>query len=237
MSGTNAHAVLEEAPVTEKNPETRSGYLIVLSARNAAQLRQQAGRLREYCEKNPRSFCGDVSYTLLLGRKHFNHRLACVVRDLGELHDKLAAWLKHGSSADVYTSTVSQRGKREHAAKERYGNQSIEDCLRAQGKEYVERLATVADLYTRGYQLGFERLLGGSTWSRLSLPTYPFARERFWIDHRPVARPKIGSAPGREAPREIIPDLEVLVDAFLADEMTLDDVAARASQVLRPLEI
>ncbi|MEX1830139.1 SDR family NAD(P)-dependent oxidoreductase, partial [Luteibacter sp. CQ10] len=44
FSGTNAHLVIEEAPVRARTAVTRPAHLVVLSARSAAQLRTQAQR-------------------------------------------------------------------------------------------------------------------------------------------------------------------------------------------------
>ena len=47
--------------------------------------------------------------------------------------------------------------------------------------DYLEQLAAIADLYIQGYALEFEQLFSGEQYSRISLPTYPFARERYWV--------------------------------------------------------
>src|SRR5262249_55862099 len=80
-SGTNAHLVIEQAPEHERRSASRPGYLIVLSARTAEQLRQQVEQLVTFCEQTAEIDCGNMSYTLLLGRRHLKHRLACVVRN------------------------------------------------------------------------------------------------------------------------------------------------------------
>jgi acyl transferase domain-containing protein len=48
----------------------------------------------------------------------------------------------------------------------------------------LERLAVLAELYVQGIDLNFERLFAGDNYSRLSLPTYPFSREKYWIEKR-----------------------------------------------------
>ncbi|WP_394848783.1 amino acid adenylation domain-containing protein [Pendulispora brunnea] len=88
-SGTNAHAVIEEAPARRRAPRAPRPYLIALSARTSAALRDQRVRLAEYCRRNPDAELADVSYTLLLGRAHFEHRWAAIVMDLRELGERL----------------------------------------------------------------------------------------------------------------------------------------------------
>ena len=47
--------------------------------------------------------------------------------------------------------------------------------------EYRDNLEALANFYTQGYEIDWERLHQGEAKRRISLPTYPFARERHWI--------------------------------------------------------
>ncbi|MCU7933261.1 MAG: SDR family NAD(P)-dependent oxidoreductase [Candidatus Thiodiazotropha sp. (ex Dulcina madagascariensis)] len=199
FSGTNAHMVIEEAPVVERSHSEKPGYLIVLSARTVEQLRQQAMRLVSHIEAHPQVDCGDLSFTLLLGRKHFAHRLACVARDRVDLQQLLSKWLTKGKLAQVYVSALNEKELREQPSLKRYGGQCIEQCRNLLTvNAYLEDLATIADLYVQGYALDYAGLFAGESHSRLSLPTYPFARERYWVaqDSSPLsgeATPPTGS--------------------------------------------
>ncbi|MEJ2621307.1 MAG: SDR family NAD(P)-dependent oxidoreductase, partial [Candidatus Thiodiazotropha sp.] len=182
FSGTNAHMVIEEAPVVERYHRKKPGYLIVLSARTAEQLRQQAIRLANHIETHPELDCGDLSFTLLLGRKHLDHRLACVVRDLSDLQQLLSEWLTKGKAAQVYVSALHEKALSEQLSLKRYGSQCIEQCRNLlETNAYLEDLATIADLYVQGYVLDYADLFADEPHSRLSLPAYPFARERYWV--------------------------------------------------------
>src|SRR5262249_8087148 len=75
FSGTNAYVVIHESPMMSRVSEPRSAYLIALSARTLDQLRQLAKRLVAHLEQHPDLDCGDLSYTLLMGRKHLVCRL------------------------------------------------------------------------------------------------------------------------------------------------------------------
>ncbi|MCP4459372.1 MAG: SDR family NAD(P)-dependent oxidoreductase, partial [Cytophagales bacterium] len=48
------------------------------------------------------------------------------------------------------------------------------------GVQYLEHLATIADLFIQGYSLEFHELFSQES-KKISLPTYPFAREHYWI--------------------------------------------------------
>jgi acyl transferase domain-containing protein/acyl carrier protein/SAM-dependent methyltransferase len=192
FSGTNAHLVIEEAPRPERKHAGRSGYLIVLSARTLQQLQQQAEQLTAYCEAERNPDCGNISYTLLLGRKHWQHRLACVVQNQAELITLLKKWLETGKQPQIYQSDPPENGRREQSAMKRYGNQCIRNCQKsAQTDEYLENLAVVAELYVQGYELDFAELFAADRYTRISLPTYPFARESCWISRpQPLSDPK-----------------------------------------------
>ncbi len=106
FTGTNAHLVIEESPISERVHDPNPGYLIVLSAKCADQLNDQVRQLRDFCEHNRRVDCGNMSYTLLLGRTHFHHRLSCVVRSCEELVRIFTQWLEKGRVLSVYVSIL-----------------------------------------------------------------------------------------------------------------------------------
>lgn len=189
FGGTNAHLVIEEPPLVERKHTENPGYLIVLSARTPAQLRKQVEQLVEYGEQESQIDCGNMSYTLLLGRKHFNHRLACVIGNLEELVFSLKKWLKQSKTSKIYVSELGKSDFREQVALKRYGNQCIRNCRNSHtAREYLEQLSTIAELYVQGYSLDFEKLFRNEGYSRISLPTYPFARERYWVPE-PTSNP------------------------------------------------
>ncbi|MEU2822501.1 amino acid adenylation domain-containing protein [Streptomyces bacillaris] len=94
-SGTNAHAVIEQPSAPPTPPLSRQGRarLIALSAATEDALREQVVRLARHCREHPDLDPGDVSHTLLLGRRHLRHRWATVVRDITELESRCDAWL------------------------------------------------------------------------------------------------------------------------------------------------
>ncbi|MFI0463376.1 amino acid adenylation domain-containing protein [Saccharopolyspora sp. 5N102] len=106
-SGTNAHVVIEEAPASLRRSRPGGPRLIALSARTGEALRQQVADLARACRERRDLDLGDVSYTLLLGRTHFEHRWARVVDDVVELERALTAWLS-GDSAETAVGTAGR---------------------------------------------------------------------------------------------------------------------------------
>jgi polyketide synthase 12/epothilone polyketide synthase D len=82
MSGTNAHLIVEEAPVPVLPPPSeapRPVHLLPLSARTPEALHEQANRYAGFLQSNPELSLLDVCHTAGVGRTHFRHRLAVVV--------------------------------------------------------------------------------------------------------------------------------------------------------------
>ena len=187
FSGTNAHMVIEEAPVMKREHSEKPGFLIVVSARTSEQLRLQVKQMVDFCEQEALLDMGNMSYTLLLGRRHFNHRLACVTRSREELVNFLKKWLEKGKVTQVYVSELNEKDHRELLSLKQYGNQCLQNCqFTSRASDYLEQLATIAELYIQGYELDFGQLFTGEQYGRISLPTYPFAREHYWIPEEGV---------------------------------------------------
>ncbi len=82
LSGTNAHAILEEAPpAAGRGPNAhpdRPLHVLALSARTPEALDALVSRWRDHLDANPQLNAPDVAFTAGAGRAHFAHRLAVV---------------------------------------------------------------------------------------------------------------------------------------------------------------
>jgi amino acid adenylation domain-containing protein len=81
IGGTNAHVILEEAPLPRPSTSGRSYQLLVLSARTASALQQHRQNLAQHLSQAPEVNLADVAYTLQVGRHRFEHRLMLVCRN------------------------------------------------------------------------------------------------------------------------------------------------------------
>ncbi|MEB9896098.1 SDR family NAD(P)-dependent oxidoreductase [Bacillus cereus] len=91
IGGTNAHVVLEEAPVLEPSGEGRTDKLLLLSARTATALAEAKTRLAKFLTGRPDINLADAAYTLQAGRKAFEWRAAFVCRTAEEAAAMLAS--------------------------------------------------------------------------------------------------------------------------------------------------
>ncbi|CAG9164008.1 type I polyketide synthase [Cupriavidus pampae] len=119
MGGTNAHAVLEEAPPLRRAASATSAtsatsnvspQLLLVSARSDAAVAQAAGALGEHLDQTPDLALGDVAHTLAVGRRRFAHRAAVVASDLGaaaqSLRTRIAPDYVSGSVLSVQPSVA-----------------------------------------------------------------------------------------------------------------------------------
>ncbi|WP_327364787.1 type I polyketide synthase [Streptomyces sp. NBC_01296] len=116
LSGTNAHVVLEEAPqakaAADPSVERPSGPVpVVVSGRDEAALREQAGRWADWLGGRSEVPVADVAVTAARHRSHFESRASVLAADSAGLVDALRA-LSEGRSHDaVVTGSAARRGK------------------------------------------------------------------------------------------------------------------------------
>ncbi len=198
FSGTNAHLVIEEAPVQTGEAAQRPGWLIALSALSPAQLNEQLNNLHQRLTlatiNGVLPTCADISYTLLTGRRHLSHRLAFIVRDVPELVTMLAQCLSDEQPAGVKQGRVAEH-QREEANQLQRAGVVMSHCSVSPGlADYLNHLQELADLYVSGCQMDFAELFAHGKFYRVSLPTYPFARGRYWVKAKAVSSPQSGLA-------------------------------------------
>ncbi|RCX20929.1 thioester reductase-like protein [Anaerobacterium chartisolvens] len=105
FGGTNAHVVLEEAPMDIRGQTKESNddpKLLVLSAKTKSSLERATENLAKYLNQNKFLNLNDVAYTLQVGRKPFKHRRMLVCSNIDEAVEIL-------SSANDMQSQVSQK--------------------------------------------------------------------------------------------------------------------------------
>jgi acyl transferase domain-containing protein/NADPH:quinone reductase-like Zn-dependent oxidoreductase/acyl carrier protein/SAM-dependent methyltransferase len=210
FSGTNAHVVIEEAPDRLLESATSHECLVVLSARTRQQLLTLALRLAAHCECSADS-CRNISFTLLTGRRHLECRAAVVVATIGELVTALRRFVQEGHVPNGFSGEIDLSQHADTNFELERGNDRIRECnAHPQTSETRQSLLELADLYVRGYALDYLRLFDGTRAYRVPLPTYPFARERYWPD-------------GPEKPRSE----ESLVEALSSDAKAFTSMLKR----------
>ncbi|MDP8242505.1 MAG: amino acid adenylation domain-containing protein [Candidatus Hinthialibacter antarcticus] len=100
IGGTNAHAIIKEAPAQEAAPVERDLYLLPLSAKTRDALDGRAELMRTYFEANANAALGNTGYSLSCGRKAFDHRAFIVAADAQDAAKQLNAerWAQQPAS-------------------------------------------------------------------------------------------------------------------------------------------
>ncbi|HEY8983728.1 MAG TPA: SDR family NAD(P)-dependent oxidoreductase [Streptomyces sp.] len=111
VSGTNAHVIIEQAPVVEAAASEGSAEPVgvvpwVLSAKSEGALRAQAGRLLEVVDSGVSPV--DVGFSLAVGRAGFEHRAAVVGADEAGRRAGLVALAEGRSVPGLVRDAVSE---------------------------------------------------------------------------------------------------------------------------------
>ncbi len=202
ISGTNAHVVVEGNPRHEGIPDwdrrqfppagaarrvtlppsdpppevpapaMRKTRLLPLSGKSEGVLRALAEAYLAWLDAHsnelsedggaPGSLLSDMAWTASTGRAHFAHRAAILFSDVATLRAQLRSLAK-GSGTAVPAE----------AAKAVSGD--------AQADEAQVFMQEVADAYEAGGAVSLAALFEGEMRRRISVPGYPFERQRFWV--------------------------------------------------------
>ena len=106
IGGTNAHVILEEAPVPVPvaQPLERTHQILTLSAKSEAALHALAATYADFFATTAAPL-GDICYTAHVGRSHFAHRLTLVGDSPQAMQSQLRAYLANPTN-NLATSQV-----------------------------------------------------------------------------------------------------------------------------------
>ncbi|MFJ5262507.1 SDR family NAD(P)-dependent oxidoreductase [Streptomyces sp. NPDC088387] len=117
ISGTNAHVILEQAPIAAAPAQSRRseapGLAVpwLLSAKTPAALAGQAAALLGHLDTHPDLDPSDVGWSLATTRARFTHRASLTGADTDELRGALAALADGGTAPGLVESTAPGRAK------------------------------------------------------------------------------------------------------------------------------
>ncbi len=225
FSGTNAHMVLEAAPLTRSRAFIGEGPAIVLlSAKSEIALRKQVENLKTHIEQHPNENLYDIAYTLQVGRQAMDERLAIMATDKEVL-------LEH--MTDYLNGSQGQKGLYLGSKQHNDPSKSKQDI----GKEHLieEQTEEWARSWVHGAAIDWNRMYPKGKPQRIALPTYPFAKERHWIP-QPSDRELLKNRPGRLHPLLHTNDSDLrqqrFTSTFSGEEHFLAEHRLKADKVL-----
>ena len=187
FSGTNAHLVVEEYLPPERPAYTGTEPAIVLlSAKNRERLIEQVRNLKQYLEQHPQAGLFDIAYTLQIGRAPMTERLAIVVENKNLLARQLDLYL--AGKTDDLLSGNTEENKADFTLEGEAGKAYLAAAVKNR------EISSLARLWIKGVNIDWHLLYPGPRPKKRSLPTYPFARERYWVP----AKEEATAAPSKE---------------------------------------
>nr|ALD83702.1 tAT polyketide synthase [Sorangium cellulosum] len=200
--GSNAHVIVEEhAPAPESGSVHEGPHLLVLSAKSEERLRMYAQRLLSFLKKRiaaseagpgTRYSLGNIAHTLQVGRRALEERLAVLATSVAELVETLEAFVR--------SPGVPERAARGTASRARGHLAGLRERAAAVEQQAREgRLEELMTAWVQGAEVDWQRLPQRRGHRRVSLPTYPFQRDRAWIHDRQVLCEEPEVAPASRA--------------------------------------
>ena len=185
IGGTNAHAILEEysAPVAPASPlHSRlddDRYLIPLSAKNDNRLYALGENLLAFLDGTDQDSIDieRLTYTLQIGREAMTSRVMFVCQTIQQLAEQLQHFVERkGSSPDYF------KGLANKVANDDIGFLTDDEDSRLLINTWLSKnkYEQLAKFWVKGGHVDWSLLYRGRLPQRISLPTYPFAKERYW---------------------------------------------------------
>ncbi|HEX3030049.1 MAG TPA: beta-ketoacyl synthase N-terminal-like domain-containing protein, partial [Clostridia bacterium] len=187
ISGTNAHAVIEEyipsVKATEYSFQDSSQQIMVFSAANDERLAAVVQQMLDYMKHKASEGVSlrDIAYNLQTGREAMKKRMAFIASSKEEVCRKLeyltSTTVEELSGNEVFISGEESQGiSRTHIRGMKNINALIEDALRE------KNLECLALAWVEGNTVPWENLYADGKVKKISIPTYPFTRRKCWIN-------------------------------------------------------
>ncbi|WP_160395836.1 SDR family NAD(P)-dependent oxidoreductase [Paenibacillus sp. MMS18-CY102] len=188
--GANAHVVVEEFVASGNDQsayaiDAGNPAIIVLSAKRQEQLMARVQRLMAFIQSGQLvdGQLANAAYTLQVGREAMEERLAVIATSVQDLYRKLQQFADGEKSIEgVYSG---QAKKSADTVSLLSADEELQEAVAKwlQRKKYAKLL----DLWVKGLTFDWNSLYENGTPNRISLPAYPFARERYWLERKDAA--------------------------------------------------
>ncbi len=241
--GANAHIIIQEYTGVNKNTSDKltiddnNPAVIVMSARNEARLKEQAQQLitaineQQYTDKD----LADMAYTLQAGREAMDERLAMLASSIEQLKQKLEAYVEGQSDiSDFYRGQVKPN-------KEALAVFAVDEELKEAVDKWIQRkkYSKLLELWSKGLNVDWEKLYANAKPNRISMPTYPFAKERYWVPENKNKTINIAEAPKPAPKEEIKPEVTKVTEQYVikAEKSGITDSKQIAVILQKPANI
>lgn len=180
IAGTNAHVVVQSYQEEEKERILQPFYLLPFSARTQESLQSMLATYRSYFINERESDLAAVSYTLMMGRKQFDHRCILIVHNVDEAIFLLEKAQAGESLPGIYRNQLDAKMKHNEviAASIRRMIEQLKEGKKSE-QESLDTMYALGEYYALGYEEAC-RTLFSKPYRLLHLPTYPFHNASYW---------------------------------------------------------
>ena len=182
----------QAAGVSEKSGNKRSSYIFTISTKSATNLRALAVRHLDFITKHRESLnLADYCFTANVGRSHLDHRAVVLAGGWDELMEGLTAIRDEKSHPKLSTGVSKKRGALKCVADIVDSSEELNQLRAADGSFDMEAhrekfYQVVSDLHLNGWNLDWRDIEGDHSQKLITIPTYPFSRDRHWVDVKKV---------------------------------------------------
>ncbi len=170
--------------------------IIPLSAKTIDRLRVCASNLLKYIETNEVDILNtgdsfrsgsirleDIAFTLQTGREAMDERVVFLVGDLADLRSQLNTYISMESTSMESISTSKMISGNIGSGRKVFNVFSLDNELNTVFDNWISSGdgLKVATLWINGIEIDWSRLYPSRKPVKISLPTYPFRKDRYWI--------------------------------------------------------
>lgn len=236
FSGTNCHLVLQEyqRQSEEMSKKSTLPQIFTLSARDEKTLIRLVKIYSEYIKSNSNLELLDLCFTLNIGRIHFSHRIAFLVKDKTELMEKLSK-LCNWQGGLVKESQIYYSGNLTKAnCKSQYKETQVSDSEKTFGVSdnirQLEEMYIICEKYICGENIDWKKVYHGVNTKRISLPGYPVDKVRLWPE---LENQENGNNTPYDGEESIHPLVNKCIFETLGEKVFLTNVNAKDFWVLK----
>ncbi len=174
--GSNAHVLIEEYErkrTNEKEQVGKAPYAIVISARQEEQVKKKIEMLYDCIRENYQDerYLEQIAFMLQTGRENFDYRICFEASSINEVLQKLKFCMEEREFTGCQKNHVIRNAEQVKKLASLERKNQMEHALA--GKDQV----TLMMLWAEGFQVDWKKLYKRECVEKLSLPTYPFARD------------------------------------------------------------
>ena len=178
FSGTNTHAIFESAPEKEKTSEADPYELVTLSSFHKDMMEDLLTRYITFLtDKKDSLNLADVCYTMNIGRRSCQHRVAFLVKNIEQLIEQM----KEKQNELSEGKAVFQEEDVDYQTGIKQMNELIHEYKVSERKN-LSVLEKMKVLYESGIDVKWEQFYGDCERYRISLPVTKFKKIPFWIE-------------------------------------------------------